>query len=48
MPPHMVETPLPNGYSVVLACGPLQRPRYINAKIEEELAEFKGEIQDKF
>jgi hypothetical protein len=33
---------------VALACGPLLKPRYINLKIEEELAEFKEEILQKF
>lgn len=31
-----------------MACGPLQKPRYINPKIEQELVEFKREIEDKF
>ena len=38
---------LSNGYQVALACGPLLKPRYINPKIEEELAEFKEEILQK-
>ena len=28
--------------------GPLKRPRYINPKIEEELIDFKKEIEEKF
>ena len=35
-------------YTVSLACGPLQKPRYINPKIEDELKEFKMEIKQKF
>jgi len=31
-----------------LACGPLQKPRYINPKIEIELLDFKKEIEEKF
>lgn len=31
----------PSRYLVSLACGPLQKARYINPKIEEELKEFK-------
>jgi hypothetical protein len=38
------ETVLANGYIACLACGPKAEPRYINAKIEEELIEFKAEI----
>ena len=37
-----------NGNYVSYACGPLRRPRYINEKIEEELVEFKKEIEEKF
>jgi hypothetical protein len=37
-----------NGNIVGLACGPLTRPRYINEKIEEELIEFKKEIEERF
>lgn len=39
---------LPTGYIVALACGPLRKQRYINPKIEKELAEFKDEILEKF
>ena len=35
-------------YEVSLACGPLQKKRYINKKIEKELIEFKAEIKEKF
>lgn len=35
-------------YQVCLACGPLAKKRYINPKIEQELSEFKLEIDDKF
>lgn len=38
----------PSRYTVSLACGPLQRPRYVNPKIEDELKEFKAEIKQKF
>jgi hypothetical protein len=38
----------PSRYTVSLACGNLQKPRYINPKIEEELKEFKQEIAQKF
>ena len=31
-----------------MACGKLQRPRYINPKIETELIDFKKEIEEKF
>ena len=43
-----VKRPSGTTYEVTLACGPLQKKRYINAKIEEELVEFKAEIKDKF
>ena len=36
------------GYIIALACGPLKKQRYINPKIESELADFKKEIDDKF
>jgi hypothetical protein len=39
---------LPNGNISEYACGPLTKPRYINPKIEQELVEFKIEINDKF
>ena len=35
----------PSRYIVSLACGQLQKPRYVNEKIEEELKEFKLEIK---
>ena len=41
-------TPLPNGMIPEYACGPLMKPRYINPKIEEELIEFKLEIEEKW
>ena len=37
-----------NGYYVAYACGPLKKQRYINPKIEQELEEFKKEIDQKF
>jgi hypothetical protein len=37
-----------NGYIIALACGPLKKKRYINPKIEVELADFKKEIEQKF
>ena len=37
-----------NGNYVAFACGPLKRPRYINERIEQELIEFKKEIEDRF
>ena len=37
-----------NGNYVAYACGPLKRPRYINERIEQELVEFKKEIEEKF
>ena len=43
-----VEKVLPNGNIVAFACGPLLKERYINPKIEQELVEFKQEIEDKF
>lgn len=36
------------GNIIALACGKLQRPRYINPKIETELVDFKKEIEEKF
>lgn len=36
------------GYIIALACGPLKKQRYINPKIEQELVDFKKEIEDKF
>ena len=35
-------------FQVNLACGPLLKKRYINQKIEVELADFKIEIAEKF
>jgi hypothetical protein len=43
-----VERRAANGNYIAYACGPLRRPRYINEKIEEELVEFKKEIEEKF
>ena len=37
-----------NGNYVAYACGPLRRPRYINERIEQELVEFKKEIEERF
>lgn len=37
-----------NGYYVAYACGPLKKQRYINPKIEQELEEFKKEIDGKY
>ena len=39
---------LPNGNTPAYACGPLKKERYINPKIEQELLEFKQEIEEKF
>ena len=39
---------LPNGNIPTFACGPLTKQRYINPKIEEELVEFKHEIEEKY
>lgn len=39
---------LNTGYEVSLARGPLEKARYINDKIEQELVEFKEEIAEKF
>ena len=43
-----VERRAANGNYIAYACGPLKRPRYINEKIEQELIEFKVEIEEKF
>lgn len=37
-----------NGNYIAYACGNLKRPRYINEKIEQELIEFKVEIEERF
>ncbi len=37
-----------NGCSGVYACGPLNRSRYINPKLEKELVDFKLEVEGKF
>ena len=42
------EPRLPSGNIPAFACGPLTRERYINPKIEQELVEFKVEIEEKF
>lgn len=42
------EKVLLNGNTPAYACGPLTKERYINPKIEQELVEFKQEIEDKF
>ena len=39
---------MPSGNIPSFACGPLQKERYVNKKIEEELVEFKLEIKEKF
>ena len=36
------------GNIIAYACGPLKRHRYINPKIEQELVEFKKEVEEKF
>ncbi len=36
------------GNIIALACGPLTKQRYINHKIEDELIDFKIEIEEKF
>jgi hypothetical protein len=43
-----VERKTASGNYVAYACGPLKRPRYINEHIEQELVEFKKEIEDRF
>eukprot|EP00347_Sterkiella_histriomuscorum_P015261 403357698 len=43
-----VERRAANGNYVAFACGPLRRPRYINERIEQELVEFKQEIEERF
>ena len=43
-----VERRAANGNYVAYACGPLRRPRYINERIEEELVDFKKEIEERF
>ena len=42
------EKVLPNGNIVAYACGEFTGKRYINDKIEQELVEFKQEIEEKF
>lgn len=37
-----------DGNIIALACGPLRKKRYINPKIEQELVEFKKEIEEKY
>ena len=44
----MQEKRTSRGNIIALACGKLQRPRYINPKIETELVDFKKEIEEKF
>lgn len=44
----MIEHLQKNGCHAVYACGPLQRNRYINPKLEKELHDFKKEVEDKF
>jgi len=48
LPYSMIEHPQKNGCDAVFACGPLNRQRYINPKLEKELVEFKREVEDKF
>jgi len=43
-----VERQLGSGNYIGFACGPLKRPRYINERIEQELVEFKQEIEERF
>lgn len=43
-----VERRAANGNYVAYACGPLNRKRYINERIEIELVDFKQEIEEKF
>ena len=43
-----VERKAANGNYIAFACGPLKRPRYINERIEQELIEFKVEIEERF
>lgn len=42
------EKKLPSGNIPAFACGLLKKERYINPKIEQELVEFKEEIEEKF
>jgi hypothetical protein len=42
------EKPLANGNTPAYACGPLTKERYINPKIEQELVDFKQEIEEKY
>ena len=44
----MNEEKTANGNIISYTDGPLTKPRYINPKIEEELVDFKKEIQEKF
>jgi hypothetical protein len=46
--PQETSRRLPNGNIPEYACGPLKRERYVNDKIEEELVEFKQEIEEKY
>lgn len=39
---------LPNGYIAAYACGKLSRQRYINERMEVELANFKKELDRRF
>jgi hypothetical protein len=47
-PNGLQEKKTSRGNIIALACGKLQRPRYINPKIETELLDFKKEIEEKF
>ena len=42
------EKKLPSGNIPAFACGLLKKERYINPKIEQELVEFKEEIEEKY
>ncbi|CAI2359137.1 unnamed protein product [Moneuplotes crassus] len=48
LPISMQENRLSNGYIAAYACGPLTRQRYINERMEIELANFKIEVKKRF
>lgn len=48
LPVGMQERKLSNGYYAAYACGPLKRNRYINERMEVELAHFKVEVKRRF
>ena len=46
--PATIEHKTSQGNIIAFACGPLTKARYINPKIENELIDFKKEIEEKF